>query len=72
MAYQLRMYACMYASGWFSAIYVCLGLNLFGLYYCVICCVTETELVIYCRRILNLVLSTELIQLIGLCKELQS
>ena len=62
MAYQLRMYACMYASGWFSAVYVC----------SLICCVTETELVIYCRRVLNLVLSTELIQLIGLCRELQS
>ena len=87
MVYQQRMYACMYASGniclglvlgrlyvlgWFSAVYVCLGLNLFGLYCCVICCVTETKLVMYCRRVLNLVLSTELIQLIGLCKELQS
>ena len=33
----------------------------FGLHYYVICCVVETKLVMYCRRILNLAFSTEFI-----------
>ena len=46
MVYQLRMYACMYALG---NIYLGLVLDrlpsitLFGLHYCVICCVVETK-----------------------------
>ena len=46
MVYQLRIYVCMHAPG-----YICLGLvlgrlpqiNLFGVHYCVICCVVETK-----------------------------
>ena len=47
------------ASGWFSAGFP--KKTKFGLHHCVICCVVETKLVMYRRRILNLVLSTELI-----------
>ena len=46
MVYQLRIYVCMHSPG-----YICLGLvlgrlpwiNLFGVHYCVICCVVETK-----------------------------
>ena len=42
MVYQLQMYACMYASGWFSVGFS-KYINLFGLRYCVIRCIVETK-----------------------------
>ena len=46
MVYQLRMYACMYASGniWLGLVLVRLpSINLFGFHYRVVCCEVETK-----------------------------